>query len=260
MKIFNTNLNIKSLINPLGFEYGEDCFGPKVEQRTLDAIRHSLMNPHCEGPAVVYSIAMDVGKKIHKSVLEELHLLFGVVTYAAGKLGNEPVRSQGHIHSRSVYAKGWSTPEIYEIWQGKAIIYMQETANDKPGRCFAVKAGIGDVVIVPPFWAHATISADPLVPLTFGAWCDRKYGFDYDEVRAHNGLAWYPVYRGDHLTWEPNKLYRSSELIEKIPASYKSIGITPEKSIYRIFEDNPGIFEFVPKPYLIDRYWKNFTP
>ncbi|MBA7569383.1 hypothetical protein ES708_11122 [subsurface metagenome] len=137
---------------------------------------------------------------------------------------------------------------------------MQETATDNPGRCFAVHANPGDVVIVPPFWAHATISADPDVPLTFGAWCDREYGFDYDDVRAHKGLAWFPVYENDQLTWRANKSYIKSKLIEKKPGPHNSLGIIKGKSIYNIFEDNPGIFEFVPKPYLIEEYWKNFIP
>lgn len=104
--------------------------------------------------------------------------------------------------------------KVYEIWSGKAVIYMQETAEDDPGRCFAVYAGPGDVVIVPPKWAHATISADPDQPLTFGAWCDREYGFEYDEVRAHHGLACYPVLNDkNELTWQQNKHYHYSELI-----------------------------------------------
>ena len=111
---------------------------------------------------------MDVGKTEHWPVLKNLHLLYGAVTYAAGRLGKEPVRSQGHIHKVSRHS-GWSTPEVYEIWSGKAIIYMQETAQDQPGRCFAITAEPGDVVIVPPYWAHATISADPEQPLSFGA-------------------------------------------------------------------------------------------
>ncbi|KAA6321821.1 glucose-6-phosphate isomerase [termite gut metagenome] len=64
--------------------------------------------------------------------LNDLHLLYGVVTYAAGTIGNEPVRSQGHIHVRSGFVNGYSTPEVYEIWQGEAIIYMQEFGGDNP--------------------------------------------------------------------------------------------------------------------------------
>jgi glucose-6-phosphate isomerase len=60
---FYPGFEIKPLTDPLGFEYGDDCFGPQVENRTLDSIRKSLLNPDCEGPEIVYSIAMDVGKK-----------------------------------------------------------------------------------------------------------------------------------------------------------------------------------------------------
>ena len=30
--------------------------------------------------------------------------------------------------------------------------------------------------------------------MSFGAWCDRQYGFDYRGVRAHRGLAWFPTF------------------------------------------------------------------
>jgi glucose-6-phosphate isomerase, archaeal len=176
----------------MGFQYGSNVFGPEVENRTLDSIRKSLRDPNCSGPDPVYSIAMDVGKKEHLPILKQHHLLYGAVTYAAGRLGEEPVRSQGHIHKVSSHSK-WSTPEVYEIWSGLAIIYMQETAQDNPGRCYAVMASTRRCGDSTPNWAHATISANPLKPLTFGAWCDRDYGFEYDDVRAHKGLAWFPV-------------------------------------------------------------------
>ena len=110
-----------------GFIYGADVFGPEPENRRLEDIRGSLLDPSCEGPEIVYSIAMDAGKRKDRELLRSMHLLFGVVTYAAGKLGREPVRSQGHIHRISPRC-GWSTPEVYEILSGKAFIYMQEHA------------------------------------------------------------------------------------------------------------------------------------
>ena len=257
---FNPGFDILPTQKPMGFHYGKNVFGPKVENRTLDSIRKSLMNPECEGPDPVYSIAMDVGKKEHLETLKKLHLLYGVVTYAAGRLGNEPVRSQGHIHKVSPKS-GWSTPEVYEIWSGKAIIYMQETAKDDPGRCFAVEAGPGEVVIVPPYWAHATISAEPNQPLTFGAWCDRAYGFEYEDVRAHKGLAWFPII--DHegkITWQKNPLYNECELIEKSPEDYAFLGIKKGISIYRQFEEDNERFQFVPFPEKNWKEWENFIP
>jgi len=261
MKKFDNGFNIRPLIEELGFKYGADCFGPVVENRTLDSIRKSLSDPNSDGPEIVYSIAMDVGKKIHKGKLETLHLLYGAVTYAAGRIGNEPVRSQGHKHKKSDFAKGWSTPEVYEIWSGQAIIYMQESAGDNPGRCFAINARPGDVVIVPPGWAHCTISANANEPLTFGAWCDRDYGFDYDEVRAHQGLAWFPLLNDKNdITWKANQAYNNSVLIEKSPRIYSEFGIISGKSIYKQFEEDNTKFDFVPKPFLVAELWGNFTP
>jgi glucose-6-phosphate isomerase len=257
---FNPGFDILPTTQPMGFTYGPDVFGPIVENRSLDSIRKSLRDPNCSGPDPVYSIAMDVGKSEHLPLLKQLHLLYGAVTYAAGRLGEEPVRSQGHIHKVSPFS-GWSTPEVYEIWSGKAIIYMQEKAEDQPGRCFAVMAGPGDVVIVPPYWAHATISADPETPLTFGAWCDREYGFEYDGVRAHNGLAWFPVIsKNSNIEWLKNDNYLDCELIIKSPEIYSQLGIEPGIPIYTQFEQNPSKFGFVPRPQIVKEVWDEFIP
>ncbi|MFZ6029070.1 MAG: glucose-6-phosphate isomerase family protein [Chloroflexota bacterium] len=262
---FQPGFDIHTTSDPLGFAYGPGVFGPRPESRTLDSIRKSLLDPTCLGPDIVYAIAMDVGKEAHRADLEKRMLLYGAVTYAAGKLGREPVRSQGHIHKVSQHS-GWSPPEVYEIWHGRAIILMQESATDDPGRCFAVDAGPGDVVVVPPRWAHMTISADPASPLAFGAWCDREYGFAYDDVRAHGGLAWFPVYektapgKADRIAFEANPRYRPSTLVRKLPAAYSTLGIAPGVPIYRQYEDNPETFQFVSRPHQADRVWEDFIP
>ena len=90
MKKFDPGFDIRAEFSPMGFSYGKDVFGPVVENRHLDAIRKSLMDPDCTGPDIVYSIAMDVGKLRHKAILEDMHLLYGAVVYASGRLGREP--------------------------------------------------------------------------------------------------------------------------------------------------------------------------
>ena len=62
---------------------------------------------------------------------------------------------------------------------------MQEYGKDDAGNCYAVHAKAGEVVIVPPGWVHATINANVEKPLTFGAWCVRDFGFDYEEVDVY---------------------------------------------------------------------------
>lgn len=243
---------------PMGFSYGEETLGPLPEIRTLDQIRASLRDPECTGPEQVYAIAMDVARISDIAELKKRMLLFGVVTYASGRLGEEPIRSQGHIHRVSAHS-GWSPPELYEIWQGKAIIYMQEFVADDPGRCFAILAEAGDKVLVPPGWAHATVSASPHEPLTFGAWCDREYGFEYEAVRAYKGLAWYPILQDEHVAWQHNRHYMPGRLHTTSPRKYREFGITDEP-LYQQFVDDPARFQFISKPGMVAEKWVNFHP
>lgn len=256
---FNPGFDIQPTYQPLGFRYGVNVFGPVVENRTLDAIRKNLMNPECTGPEIVYSIAMDVGNEKDKKEILDRDLLYGVVTYAKGTLGKEPVRSQGHIHAISPSC-GMSTCEVYEIWSGAAYIYMQETAQDNPGRCYAVYAKPGDVVIVPPGWAHATIVADINENLTFGAWCVRDFGFDYNDVRKHKGIAWFPIVEKNQIEFIANENYEKSNLIIKEPREYKEFCIEKGVPIYQQFVENPDKFMFVSKPNTVKELWENFIP
>jgi len=258
--IFNPGFNITPIYQPMGFRYGDDCFGPIAENRYLDEIRNSLHDSSCDGPEIVYSIAMDVGKLSHRELLEKMHLLYGVVLYASGTLGNEPVRSQGHIHKVSPLCQS-STPEVYEIWEGQGVIYMQEYGDDNPGRCFAVSSKVGDVVVVPPGWTHAAININPATPLVFGAWCDREYGFVYDKIKAHKGIAWFPLFEPNgKLKWEANPHYEKSELICKHPEPHPELGIVKGQAIYTSFEQNPDAFQYVPFPQCKEALWQNFIP
>lgn len=174
---FYPGFDLKATREPFGFQYGKDVFGPEPEIRRLDDIRASLADPLSEGPDEVYAIVMDVGVRADREEIVKRNLLFGAVTYAAGLIGREPVRSQGHMHAVSASCDA-STPEVYEIWDGEAVIYMQESASDNPGKCYAVYAHPGDVVIVPPGCVHAAINAGVSQNMSFGAWCVRDYGFE----------------------------------------------------------------------------------
>jgi glucose-6-phosphate isomerase len=257
---FDPGLGVIAMERPLGFRYEAGTFGPQPELRSLDAIRPSLRNPLCDGPDPVYAIVMDVGRSEMREELERRMLLFGVVTYAAGRLGDEPVRSQGHVHRVSLHS-GWRPPELYEIWSGAAYIYMQEFAADDPGRCYAVLAQPGEIVVVPPGWAHATVSADPASAMTFGALCDREYGFEYAEVRQRRGLAWYPLIdRTGAIGWEPNPAYRTSRLEVRGPGDYSSLGI--RAGVPLSVQTAAGLerFQWVSQPGLAAGVWPTFKP
>lgn len=257
---FDPGLDIQFLNNPLGFRYGAGVFGPKPEYRSLDAIRPSLRDPNCEGPDPVYAIAMDVGHVEDREEMNRRMLLFGIVMYAGGRLGEEPVRSQGHVHAVAPHC-GWSTPELFEIWEGRAIIYGQENSGDDPGRCVAVDAGPGERVVMPPGWAHYVVNASRDSVLIFGAWCDRQYGFDYTQMRAHHGLAWFPrMADNGGITWEANPNYLISKLRQKKARCYPELGISQAVPAYEHIRENPWSLQWVSDPGTFVDLWPQFEP
>jgi glucose-6-phosphate isomerase len=257
---FDPGIGVTPLTQPIGFSYRPNTFGPQPELRTLDSIRPSLRDPNCSGPDPVYAIAMDIGRNENRSQLQKHMLLFGAVTYAAGRLGEEPVRSQGHVHRMSSHS-GWSPPEVYEVWSGTACVYMQEQPADDPGRCFAITAGAGSLIVVPPGWAHATISADASTPMTFGALCDREYGFEYAEVRKRKGLAWYPLLTEfGEIRWQPNPMYKTTKLEARRPGDYSRLGLTSGIPLYTQAISNLDRLQWVSQPALAADIWKRFVP
>ena len=256
---FSAGIDVTRQATSLKFDYGPGVFGPAPEMRQLATLRPSLLDPGCEGPDPVYGIAMDVGREEHREQLIQRNLLFGVVAFASGLLGQEPVRSQGHIHARALHS-GWSPPELFEVWEGHAIVYAQESCGDQPGRCFAVLAGPGEHVIVPPGWPHFVANATPAVPMVFAALCDRQYGFEYGPVRERGGLAWFPIHNGDSVQWRANPAYAPSTLLVGSPRAYNDFSVREDPALYTQFAEDPDALQWVSEPGRIAQQWQQFTP
>ena len=253
-------LNVSLSAGDLSFIYGAGTVGPATEFRTLDAIRKSLLDPHCKGPDPVYGIAMDVAREEDLDGLQERMLLYGIVAYAAGRLGKEPARSQGHVHAIAPHS-GWPPPEVFEILSGSAIIYAQRSTENDPGICVAVRAEVGEKVVVPPGWAHCVINADPAQRMVFAAWCDRQYGFVYDGVRKHGGLAWFPTLdSANQVEWQRNSTYTHSQLVTHKARAYPELDLSPSLSLYEQFTKDPESLMYVSEPARRGSLWPAFVP
>jgi glucose-6-phosphate isomerase len=203
---------------------------------------------------------MDVARTEDAADLKQRMLLFGIVAYAAGRLGEEPPRSQGHVHAIAPHS-GWSPPEVFQILQGSAIVYAQRSTEDDPGTCVAVTAKRGDKVVVPPGWAHCVINGDPTQRMVFSAWCDRQYGFVYDGVRRHGGLAWFPLLdEANRIHWQANRTYKESNLIRHSARHYPELELDTELSLYEQFLRAPDSLMYVPEPGRKAQAWESFVP
>lgn len=258
---FDSHLEIKPLPEKLGFRFGEEVFGGgNTEYRSLREIRGSLLDADCAGPDPVYAIAMGVGRAEHERELRKRNLLFGVVLYAAGRLGREPVRSQGHVHAISPNC-GWSAPELIEVWEGCAIVYLQQHAGDDPGHCIAITAAPGQQVVIPPGWAHCVINADERSRMMFGAFCNVEYGFEYAAVRMRGGLAWYPLLAADgEIIWQENPRYGASHLASRGARPYPELGLAPAVPVYQQFAQAPDRLQWVADPGRLKNLWRQFIP
>jgi glucose-6-phosphate isomerase, archaeal len=254
------SLDVSLKDNELAFAYGPGVIGPAAELRRLDAIRPSLLDPDCSGPDPVYGIAMDVARECDLPILKERMLLYGIVAYAAGRLGDEPPRSQGHVHAVAPHS-GWSPPELFEILEGRAIIYAQQSTEDDAGRCVAVVAEKGEKVVIPPSWAHCVINADPTRRMVFGAWCDRQYGFVYDAVRRHGGLAWFPVLtENGEIVWRANPTYQQCNIDVHRARNYPELDLSVDQDIYQQFQNDPDSIMWVSDPACKEVVWADFRP
>jgi glucose-6-phosphate isomerase len=260
MNGFDSHLDIQFLADTMSFAYGPGVFGPQPEMRRLDAIRSNLLDSKASGPDPVYSIVMDVGRERDRQDIVDRSLLFGVVAYAAGQIGAEVVRSQGHVHAVDAHS-GWSTPELIEVWQGTALVYLQEFVEENPGRCVAVEARVGELVVIPPGWAHYIANADAGRHMVFGAWCTRDYGFDYSKVRAFRGLGWFSLHDAGRIAWVRNPAYGEHTTVEtKRARSYPELGLRQGVPIYQQFTDNPDSVQWVSDPARYANVWKRFEP
>ena len=74
--------------------------------------------------------------------------------------------------------------------------------------------------------------------MTFGAWCDREYGFEYDEVRARGASrttrCWSPTGR---VAAQPEIPAR--RLAQRRARTYPELGLEPGVPVYELFARDP---------------------
>lgn len=96
--------------------------------------------------------------------------------------------------------------------------------------------------------------------MVFGAFCIHDYGFDYGDVRAHGGLAYFPEIAEGSVRFAKNPTYAAEKVVVKRPRSYKELGIRQGVPIYEQYELDPQLYAFVTDPMKYKDVWDDFEP
>jgi glucose-6-phosphate isomerase, archaeal len=235
----------------LTLDFGAGITTEPLDQRRIDDIRQMLPDPEATGPDPLYSIYMDVRVPTLAAVLQARGLSYGAVVDSPGRIGNEYVRSQGHIHSSP---PGTTTPylEIYEFWHGTGAVYLQDAAQPDLTDVLLVDVQPGDKVIIPPGWVHVVINSGP-APLAFGALYASDATLLYEPLRAMNGTAWAVLADG---SFAANPRYRNPPPPGRVQArEYPAFGIRRDWPLLTAFAGDHDLYDYVVDPERFPDVW-----
>lgn len=134
---------------------------------------------------------------MYRGIKSKRQLRYDVTVIPANMLGEELVKTKGHEHSPKKYG------EIYTLLEGKAIYLLQKRNREKIEDVYAVKAEKGEVVVIPPGYAHITINPTRN-RLVEGNWIDKRCKNDYKLFEKKRGACYFFIREG----WIKNENYK----------------------------------------------------
>lgn len=235
----------------LALAFGPEIIHPTGEIRRLDHVRASLANPYATGPDHLYTIYMDIARHEDFPALKEQGLLYGAVVYNVGTIGQERLRSQGHIHSEKP-GTGLRYSEIYEFWSGQGLIYLQKECAPEVSEAYLIPVSAGDKVVIPYGWVHLVVTLGEDI-LSFGAWCARANQLEYGPLRALGGPAYF-VQADGSLRKNP-RYSRVAEVRYLQPENLPALGLPLDQPIYAAWQERPDLLTFMANPEITGDLW-----
>lgn len=189
----------------------------------------------------LYDFFVGLEAKADRDVIAASKLRYDLIIAYPGKVGREFVKTSGHEHIGPY-------PEIYEVLHGTALFVMQKGTGDNLEHFAALRAGVGDKILVPPGYAHATVNigAAPLVfaDLVMDA-CKNEYGV----VKRNHGMGYYVLDDADNPVFEKNPNYRDHPPVKRLsPSERPELGLTRSETVYDVLVTRPDTFAYLADP------------
>ena len=136
---------------------------------------------------------------MYRGVKKKESLRYDITVISPRLLGKEFAKTKGHKHLGNY-------GELYITLKGEAIYLLQKYQNNKIEDVYAIKAGKGEAIIIPPKYGHFTINPSPDKELKVANWSDEKSQHEYGVIDKKHGACYYYTAEG----WIKNKNYKKA--------------------------------------------------
>ena len=151
--------------------------GAMVDYRRRTVRHASDMKGHYADATALAGLISQGSDPLHYEVFETPvpeengHLMYCISKLQSGKVGQEYFMTKGHYHTVA------HTAEIYLCLAGEGYLLMKTSA----GSHSAQRMERGQMVYVPPFWAHRSVNTG-LVPLVSFCVYPAEAGHNYGDI------------------------------------------------------------------------------
>jgi glucose-6-phosphate isomerase len=220
-----------------------------AEIRTVGDLKPVLMQPYSadgieKEPA--YFMFRDLAKnKADSEAVRESGLRYDITVMPPRTLGIEYVKTLGHSH-QNVPKTDVTYPELYQVVTGRAHYILQKIGRENAAEdAVVVEAKEGEMVLVPPGYAHVTVNPKG-VELTMANWVCRDFKSEYDLIKRMRGLAYYETVENN---WLVNKVYQDpAPLRRRRPIDPSTFDLSEREDMYKLVS-NLGSLDFLANPH-----------
>ena len=228
---------------PNGVLFEKNACTPEYEVKRYKKFR-SFFNSKFDNNKVLYYIYRNCCLEKDAPVFKKHGVRYDLTLLMPGKIGNEPVRTVGHLHN--LLRKIGRPAEIYQVLFGSAIFLFHDIKTD---HIYAVRKSKGEKIIIPPQCAHITINASSSKPLLIANIFINNANSDYSFFKKTHGPAWYPtIKKGNKIYFKKNPNVKRDVNFSKKTSRVLPFGLNSKTSLYKEFVLHTNRFSFLSNP------------
>lgn len=213
---------------------------PDPQIRTIDEMRGVLAASRCTTDRSLYFMYRDLARNpADRAWLSAEDLRYDMTVIPPLMLCGEYVKTKGHYHPQTPAGTGY--PELYQVLAGEAH-YLLQHRNLRD--IVAVRAGAGEVVVVPPEYGHVTINPGSGT-LVMANLVSTRFSSEYDFYEQMRGGAYWEC-EGER--WMKNPAYPDLPPLRRLlPGEVPELGLIHGAPIYGLIGSEESL-AFLNRP------------